>query len=442
LSQTASPLDEEPIFSCIKEAIERGDTNASIAAANSTSEKSIRRFRKRHGLNPRVFDPVEAVIDGDKGTITTPPTTTPVLQDPDEMIRQRGLDPTEWRIADGMRLNQYEGPASAEYAEATGENKLTYYQTRFNIERVSPSSQIMAPRTDGWIAPPKRPNFAPNRSQLVVIVGDQQAPFHDKGLHECFLGWLDENRPDRGVSLGDTFDFPDIRPGHRVYPEHNATVTECLQAGYDIFRGYVETSPDTYWEKLIGNHDERIVNILLDKPLTRPMAEIRRPVDQDGNGGEYLHALSHAARLDELGIKVHETGGSYEHGQVNLSKYLAVRHGWIARKGAGSSALATLEHTRYSIIVGHTHRQSIVHHTSANIDGHINTLAAAEAGCMCRIEQIPDPDDGRMWPGYTVAPDWQQGFITATIWPDGKFHLDPATYVDGTLLWRDQRYTV
>jgi transposase-like protein len=434
LSQTASLLDQEPEFTWIKEAIENGETNASIAKEHDVSEASIRRFRRRHGLNPRSFDRVETVIDGDEGYIVTAPSTVPVLQDPDTMIRQRGLDPEEWRIADGMRVNQYEGPAP----KGSDDPKITYYQTRFNIERRNPQAQIFAPRTDGWIAPPKAPIFR-DLPQLVVIVGDQQAPFHDKGLHECFLAWLEENEPHRGVSLGDTFDFPDIRPGHRVYPDHNATVTECLQSGYDLFRGYIESSPDTHWEKLIGNHDERIVNILLDKPLTRPMAEIRRPVDEDG-GGELLHALSHAARLDELGVKVHETGGSYEHGQVNLSKYLAVRHGWIARKGAGNSALATLEATRYSVIVGHTHRQSIVHHTSANIDGHINTLAAAEAGCMCRIEQIPDPDDGRMWPGYTVSPDWQQGFITATIWPDGKFHLDPATYVDGTLLWRDQRY--
>lgn len=442
MSQTTSPLDSEPYVSVVKQQIEDGETNSTIVRVLEknyqieTSPDSIRRFRKRHGLNPRAFDAAEVVIDGDQGHITTPPTTVAVLQDPDTMIRQRGLDPEEWKIADGMRVNQYEGPAP----KGADEAKITYYQTRFQIERRNPGSQIMAPRTDGWIAPPK-PAIDDRKPQLVVIVGDQQAPFHDKGLHECFLGWLDENQPQRGVSLGDTFDFPDIRPGHRVYPEHNATVTECLQSGYDLFRGYIDASPHTWWTKLIGNHDERIVNILLDKPITRPMAEIRRPVGPDGSGGEYLHALSHAARLDELGIDVIETGGSYEHGQVNLSKYLAVRHGWIARKGAGQSALATLEHTRYSIVVGHTHRQSIVHHTSANIDGQINTLAAAEAGCMCRVEQAPD-DDGRVWPNYTVAPDWQQGFMTAVIWPDGKFHLDPATYVDGTLLWRDQRYTV
>lgn len=427
----ASKLDIEPIFSEIKSWVENGETNASIARQFDTSESSVKRFRRRHGLNPSVFEGAKTTLEGDRGKIITPPVT--VLQDPDTMIRQRGLDPEEWIVADGMRVNEYEGPAPAD----SPDSKITYYQTRFNIERKYPESQIMAPRTDGWVAPPKAP-LVTESEQLVVIVGDQQVPFHDKDLHRCFLRWLEMNVPDRGISLGDTYDFPDIRPGHRVYPDHNATVTECLQAGYDIFRGYTESSPETHWLKLMGNHDERITNILLDKASVKHMAEIHRPITWEGEGGEKLHALSHAGRLDELGIKVIDTGGSYDQGQVNLSKYLAVRHGWIARKGSGSSALATLEDLRYSIVVGHTHRQSLVYHTSRDIDGKVNTLTAAEAGCMCRVSQVPD-EDGRIWPGYAVNPDWQQGFVTATIWPDGKFHLDPAIFVDGSLLWRDQR---
>lgn len=436
MSEPISKLDEEPIFSQISSWIRAGETNAAIAREFGTSEKSIRRFRKRHSLNPSSFERAEVFVDGDEGYITTAPSTVAILQDPDTMIRQRGLDPEEWTIADGMRVNEYEGPAP----KGSDQSKITYYQTRFNIVRKTAELPFQYPRTDGWIAPSKA-SLDPAYEQLVVIVGDQQAPFFDKGLHQCFLRWLEVNEPDRGVSLGDSYDFPDIRPGHRVYPKHNAVVNECLQSGYDMFRGYIEASPHTWWTKLFGNHDDRFKNILLDKPSTREIAEWKRP-DTPDSPGEELHDLAFAGRLDELGIECIDTGGSYEHGQVNLSKYLAVRHGWIARKGSGSSALATLESTRFSIVVGHTHRQSIVYHTSSNIDGEINTLTAGEAGCMCRVSQVPDPDDGRTWPHYTVAPDWQQGFMTATIWPDGKFHLDPAVYVDGTLLWRDQRYEV
>lgn len=434
-------LDEEPVCSYVKQLILAGETNASIARMVAerhdfpTTESSIRRFRVRHELNPEAFKAGETFIDGDEGYIDTGPTTEGILQDPDVMIRQRGLDPEEWRIADGMRVNQYEGPASAD----SPDSKITYYQTRFNIERIKPENQVLPARTDGWKAPFKA-SVPSDKVKLVVIVGDQQAPFQDPGLHTAFLSWLEFNRPHKGVSLGDSVDFADIRPGHRYYPEMNATVNIGLQSGYDMFRGYVNASPDTWWQKLMGNHDERIYNIFLDSPKMRPIHGLKRP-DAPDSPGERVHALSHLMRLDELDIEVVETGGHYEHGQINLSKYLAVRHGWLARSGSGSTALATLETLRYSVVVGHTHRQSIVYKTTGNIDGEVNTLTAAEAGCMCRIDQVPDDQD-RIWPGYTVSPDWQQGFMTATIWPDGKFHLDPAIYVDGVLLYRDQRYEV
>jgi hypothetical protein len=241
------------------------------------------------------------------------------------------------------------------------------------------------------------------------------------------------------VNLGDFYDFPDIRPGHRVYPEHNAKVTECLQAGYDVQRGIIEASPDTEWEMLLGNHDTRFYNIGLDQ--TPNLSDARRPVTWEGEGGEPIPDLAHAGRLDELGVKVVYNQGHYENDQINLSQHLAVRHGWVTRKTAGSSAQATLDSLRYSIMIGHTHRQSLVYHTTRDIDGQTTTLQAAEIGCMCRLSQIPD-EQGRVFPNYVTNPDWQQGFMTAVIWPDGKFALTPAIFVNNTLLWRDQRYEI
>jgi hypothetical protein len=57
---------------------------------------------------------------------------------------------------------------------------------------------------------------------------------------------------------------------------------------------------------------------------------------------------------------------------------------------------------------------------------------AVEAGCMCRI-------DGGL--GYAVNPSWQNGFSTAVVWPDGSHVIELATFVDGALRWRDQRYS-
>lgn len=445
-TKSQSRLDSEPWLSLITEQIKTGDTNMGIARLvnreaddeHFTSPDAIRRFRRRHQLNPSVFEKAQVDIEGDKGTVTTPPTVDGVLQDPDQMIRDRGLDPEEWIISDnGFRVNQYEGPAP----KGADDAKITYYQTRFNIERRVPESQIKVARSDGWKAPPRVRRLRHGQPKLVVVVGDQQAPFYDQQLHTLFCNWLRKNKPDEGVSLGDSVDLPDIRPGHRLDPENNAIVNECLQSGYDMFRGYVDSSPNTWWRKLIGNHDERLRNILLDTPNARPLYKMRRPIGPDGSGGEELHSLSHAMRLDELGIDVIDPHGAYDLAQIKLSDKVAVKHGWIAQKGAGASALATLRHLGYSVLMGHTHRQSIVHDTKHEIGGSLRVLKAVETGCMCRVDQTPD-EDGRIWPNYAVAPDWQQGFATVELWDNGFFQVDLATYVNGTLIWRDQIYSV
>jgi hypothetical protein len=426
-------LDGEEPKEFIKSLIDAGHPNGKIAAAVTlefdfpTTESSIRRFRKRHGLEEDPGEPEGLSIEGDKAETISPPDAEGKLLAPEDLLREAGLKEEDWELV-GFKLNKWGSPDSPRQ------------QTKATWQRKGPSVQIMAPRTDGWKAkaPSRRSLLSEDASHTVVIVGDQQAPFVDWGLHDCFLQWLDTNYPVYGISLGDSVDFPDIRPGHRFDPENTATVNECLQAGYDMFRGYIEASPNTLWTKLIGNHDERIRNILLDTYDARPLYGVKRPDTPDAQGEE-LHSLAHAMRLDELGIDVIDCNGSYEHGQMNLSSKLAVRHGWIARQGSGVSALATLEHLRYSVIVGHTHRQSIVYKTTFDIDGNLTTLVAAEAGCMCRVEQNVGIDR-RRFPSYAPNPDWQQGFMTAEIWPDGKFVLTPAVYVNNVLLYKDQRY--
>lgn len=421
-----SRLDKEPTCSELKEALTAGRSNHTAAVMFETSEASIRRFRKRHGLEQGPTTEPEGItlVGTEEVIISSPVSNEPTFTDEADLMDEYDLDPEDWE-SDTARISKWGGPENP------------HYHMRLNLRRKRPELQIMAPRTDGWVPPYEAPRSTEN-GELVVIVGDQQAPFQHQGLHRCFFEWLRVNQPHRGISLGDTFDFPDIRPGHRFDPENTAPVNECLQAGYDIFRDYVQASLATRWTKLLGNHDERLRNVLLDTPNCRPLYGMKQP-DSPEREGKLIHSLGHAACLDELGIELVDCNGSYEHGQVNLSDKLAVRHGWIARKGSGSSALATLESLRYSVVVGHTHRQSIVYNTTANIDGEINTLVAAEAGSMCRID-INTGEDERRFPSYAVMPDWQNGFMTATIWPDGKFHLDPAIYVNDTLLWRDQRY--
>lgn len=315
-----------------------------------------------------------------------------------------------------MKVNEWDGPYG---------NPLK--QLTVNVRRKAPSDFPQpAFMPDDYIAPPKK-KPATGDKKLCVFVGDQQAPHHDRNLHRIFCDWLRKNKPEEGILIGDTVDFPDVSR-HPKNPEWDHTTQDCVNAGYAILKDYVQASPNTRWVKLMGNHDERIRNKLLQQ--VSQLYDLRRAEIEDQPEAP-VWCISHLLRLDALGIEFVAPNGGYKHAQANVSNHLAARHGWVARKGSGASALSTLEHLGYSVVVGHTHRQSLVHKTTHDINGETQTLAAAETGCMCKIK------DGL---GYTVAPDWQNGFATATVWDAGTFKLDLATYANDVLYWRDSRY--
>lgn len=445
--QNQSSLDQEPLRSQVVEMIEEGETNASISRELGCSKDAVRRFRKRHALGVPARPTkagkkpgVEYLADGSANVTGSPvvvnhagrsgPVRSIDMSDPDAILREHGFDPDKW-IMEGAKLNRWDGPAG-------GGNVVTYHQVTLRIRPRKP--QVIVPvRSDGWIAPQRLNIKINNRPRKVVIFGDQQAPFYDERLLQAAQEWLYDNKPDEQVYLGDTVDLPDISR-HRNNPDLDPVIMECLQSGYNWLRATVEAAPDSKRRKLPGNHDERIRNYIIEKvPQLHGLRQVTRPGEMEG---PEVHSLVHLMRLDELGIEFVDPKASYEQGEIKLSKYLAVAHGWIARQGGGASALASLEQTGYSIIVGHTHRQSIVHKTTHDIDGNTTVLKGVEAGCMCLIDQAGERNiRGLRFPTFTNKPDWQQGFVSATIWPDGTFNIDPATYVNGKLIYRDKQYS-
>lgn len=414
MNNTQSPLDVEPLYSQVKGLVEQGETNASIVQKlnGDVSEASIRRFRKRHGLSPKSRSAEYVKLNGEEAEISVngPPESYVTLDDPDEMLRERGLDPKDWTLT-SVVANRW----------------MEHTQTKFTAQRKRPELELVAARSEGWVKPKSIRNISGGGNTLVVFLGDQQAPFHDEHLHELTCQWLEGNQPHEGVLLGDTVDYPDVSR-HRKTPSVMARINECNQAGYELLRDYVSSSLSTDWTKLVGNHDWRLHLFVIDQaPSLHGLTRVA--TDDDPDPQEVL-SVDYLLRLDELGIEyVHPPFENWELGQFNISEKLAARHGWIVTPGSGKSALATLGHLGYSVVVGHTHRQSKVYKTTHDINNDPSTLTAVEAGCMCRLDL-----------GYAVKPDWQQGFATATIYPDGKFNVDLATYVNGVLMWRDQRY--
>jgi hypothetical protein len=356
-----------------------------------TSRHSIRRAIKRwdEQAGKRVLD----IDDYELGDI-------------ERMLRDRNLSPEDWEVTH-LKVN--------EWGEHDENRQLKATLTRKN-------AVIVPARIDGDYKRPK-PKKSKKDGRTVVFVGDPQAPFHDRKLHEAFCSFLAEVQPEEGILIGDTMDLPNISR-HPAEPEWAASTQECIDSAYSLLRDYVQSSEKTHWTKLAGNHDERLRRSIIDR--LPDLYGLSR-----ANEDRSIFSVNYLLRLDELGIDYIEPAGSYKHAQVNVSDHLAARHGWIARKGSGASALATLDHLGYSIVVGHTHRQSRVHKTSYDIHGNPTTLTAVETGCMCQIK-------GGL--GYAVNADWQQGFAVANVFENGDFTIDLATFVNDTLYWRGRKY--
>ena len=441
MNPNQSRLDLEPYFSQVRELIREGQTNASIAQTLQTTSHSVRRFRKRHGLGVpaqstkkgvkagvQFFEDGSAQVTGDAVVIDRQRDRD--MNDPDQIMLQHGFDPLKWKL-EGAKLNRWDGPVGQG-------NVVTYHQVTLRVQpRIE--ATIVPVRSDGWVAPKrvKRSGLYQGEIQKVAVFGDPQAPYYDPDLLRCTQAWLEKNKPDVVVHLGDTVDLPGEVSRHRNNPYNDASLMECLQSGYDWLRAIVQAHEGARHIKLPGNHDERIQNYIIDKaPALLGLSQVDNASESPVSP---VYGLSHLMRLDELGIEFVDPQGPYDQAQIQLSKHLAVRHGWIARNGSGVSALASLDKLGYSIIVGHVHRQGIVHKTTHDIDGKPTVLAGVEAGCMCLV----DPDGiktGRKFPTYAVNPDWQQGFCSVTIFPDGKFSVDLATFVNDRLFYRDEQY--
>lgn len=371
------------------------------------------------GATPAGDQPAAARDPGPSSTRTSVSSDDPTeWGDIEALLKARGLDPDDWVVI-RLRVNEWGENAEGEPLR----------QLRVDLEPRSPLA-LTAARSDGW-RPPARTTrkTKPGAAELVAFFGDHHCPNQDPDLHIATCEWLRNNKPSRGVLLGDLLDEETVSR-HRAQPQRDEDMNSGVQAGYDVLRAYVEASPDTEWILVPGNHDWRLHYFLIEQARALyGLTRAHRPEDEKPE--DPVLSLVHLLRLDELGIELIDPGDDYKFGQYKVSPFLAARHGWIARKGSGASAVSTLDHLRYSVVIGHCHRQAIVFHSQEDIDGEPQTLVACEAGTMAVTK-------GGL--GYSVAPNWQRGFATASIWPDGRFKLDLAQWVDGSLIWSDQRY--
>lgn len=337
------------------------------------------------------------------------------LGDVRDMLKRRGLNVDEWVIG-RTRVNEW-GAGRCTHCEA---EVAPLTQLRVDLDPVS--RVILPARTDGWRPRPPKVTRAQRDGELVVFLSDQHAPHQDDELHATTLKWLRREKPDRVVLLGDLLDL-DAVSRHRANPEWASTLQECIDTGYRLVADYVAAAPGARFQMLAGNHEDRLRNALLDN--LRAVTGLTRPGDEMP-----VMSIPFLLRLDELEVEWVGSLGEYAHHAVRVGDSLSARHGWIAKKGSGASALATLDAVRHHVVVGHTHRQGVVSHTHHAIDGEPVVLHACEAGTLART---------RGGLGYATLPDWQQGFATAQCWEDGSVSFDLARWDGRHLSWRGGR---
>lgn len=301
---------------------------------------------------------------------------------PEKLMERLGLDPEKFEITNvrvrGGHWGRPDDPNS---------------QIRLEVSVRPIPEPFRFPNVSEWkpIPKPKKAKKAKGEPQKVIVVSDQHAPFHSKPNHRLLCKFLEDEQPDRIICAGDLLDFPDISR-HRTIPgdRFDASVNECLQAGYELLADYRAAAPNAQIDLLPGNHDVRLAHKVIDQ--AERLWDIRAANDD-------VPALSiqKLLHLDYLHINYVDEA-DWKRAKVQINSRLTVRHGHSTKKHPGPTLLSALSG---STIQGHSHRTSAYYSTAHGPDGP-EFRVAAETGCLCEI------DDGL---GYATEADWQPAFL-------------------------------
>lgn len=409
----------------LQAAVDEHGSYSAVARAFGMKETTVKSRARSWGVSsrhPRATlgkdtpargpEPLGASIAGDMASIVLP---DGFPWQPEQLLRDHGLDPDEW-VVTAARPNTWQ-------ALAPEGEVIDLHQLKVEAKRRIPADMILPARSDGWT--PQRTARRPRpkaATELVCVVSDTHAPYHDAGLHDCLLQWLEQHQPARAYDFGDLLDLP-TPSRHRTTKGFEATPQESIDARYRLDAERVAASPDTAWTVVLGNHDERVDHAIRDK-IGAHVARIAR-------AGDTLPVmdLGFLLRYDELGINLIRPEGDYHAITVEIAPGLFGRHGTKAGKHGG--AVKAVERRDASLGQGHDHKMVAQQHVRYDDRGEARTYWTFSWGAMCQRDL-----------GYVEDPDVAQGFSTITLHPCGRWHHEFAPYdaATRTLTWRDERY--
>jgi hypothetical protein len=275
--------------------------------------------------------------------------------------------------------------------------------------------------------------------RTAVVFPDIQFPFHDAAavdVAEQLAAYVEQAEGiDDLVWLGDDLDFPEVGK-HRTAPALLGSMQDGIEACYQHKARVRAIAPDAsaYW--LMGNHEARLTNWLVDNgPL---LIGLRRA---DAAAEDPVLSVEFLCRTQELGIEV---VGPYPEGTVWLTDSLRLEHGRFTGPHPEAKYLGEIE---ASTIYGHTHRAVLAFREIDRGPRGLRSYFAGSPGCLCRLDgKLPSTKSGvdaTGKPGQRHAETWQQGVMVLRYNPAGgelpSAHI--VRIINGAAEWEGRRFT-
>lgn len=378
-------------------------------------------------------------VEGGAQVIQSRPSVSEDI-DWEDQLRSWGLDPEQWVVVGSARLSVWE-------AQVKGGDIVQMHSWKAQVERIQdengPTNAILRQAEPVNITINAKPPTYQQKEdgwKVAVIFPDAQRPTHDPEAVDVALQILRDCHQrygvDKIVHLGDDLDLPDFGK-HRSAPDVMGKINEAVQLQYRTLAFERALCPDAEIDWLVGNHEARLTNWMVDNaPQLLGLQRADMP-QQDP-----VLSIPYLCRLDELNVNYVDP---YPEGEIWLNDHIRCLHGTVARAGKGATANAYLSEGGASSIYGHIHRKEQIWQTRHTKNGP-RTYMAGSPGTLCDITGgVPSAKSGINaygQQGMTRSEDWQQGLWVVRYQVDGPqwFTIDDVNIWAGWGFWEGTHY--
>lgn len=285
---------------------------------------------------------------------------------------------------------------------------------------------------------PRPPRRDKGECRTAIVLPDMQYPFHDAAavdVAEQLLAYVEQTEGvDDVVWLGDNLDFPEVGR-HRTAPSLIGSMQTGIDGYYRHMARVRAISPEAsaYW--LLGNHEQRITDWLVDNNAT--LLSLYRAGEQE----DPVLSVEFLCRARELDVNV---VGPYPEGTVWLTSSLRLEHGRFTGPHPEAKYLQEIE---ASTIYGHTHRAVLAYREVDRGPRGLRSYFSGSPGCLCRLDgRLPSAKSGidsKGRPGLSHAETWQQGVMVIRYNPNGgemaSAHI--VRIINGRAEWEGRLFT-